>query len=92
MNASPETTRIRNGTSPSTSGKKPPKESSTQSLDSTWIFPVGSDVVHCNFGKGIVLQPSKDSSEGLLVRVQFEDGRTRDFPATSNDISLDLGF
>jgi len=62
-------------------------------MDSTWFFPVGSDVVHNNFGRGVVLQPPPPGKDKeLLVRVQFENGRTMEFPANGSDLSPDLGF
>lgn len=60
-------------------------------FDSTWFFPVGSTVVHGNFGKGVVLQPPPaGKSKNLLVRVQFENGRTMEFPAKGTDIVPDF--
>jgi hypothetical protein len=62
-------------------------------MDSTWFFPVGSQVVHRNFGRGKVLQPPPPSeSKDLLVRVEFENGKQMEFPAAGADLGPDLGF
>ena len=104
-----EQSRIKNGpahdsnqsrrplkSSATTSNRKRIGESRKQSgpaMDSTWFFPVGSDVVHNNFGRGVVLQPPPPGKDKeLLVRVQFENGRTMEFPANGSDLSPDLGF
>jgi ATP-dependent exoDNAse (exonuclease V) beta subunit len=64
-----------------------PAPPASKSFDSTLFYPVGSDVIHNNFGKGVVLQPppSTDSTK-LPVRVQFDNGRTKEFPADGNDL------
>jgi ATP-dependent exoDNAse (exonuclease V) beta subunit len=72
----------------------PPKARQAESttMDSTWFFPVGSQVVHRNFGRGKVLQPPPPSeSKNLLVRIEFENGKQMEFPAAGADISPDLG-
>jgi hypothetical protein len=74
---------------------RPKKSEATErpEFDSTWFFPVGSDVVHGNFGRGAVLQPPPPGKNNeLLVRVQFENGRTMEFPASGTDIVPDLGL
>ncbi len=57
-------------------------------FDSTLFYPVGSDVIHNNFGRGMVLEPPPISSVSgkLLVRVQFENGRTMEFPVEGSDL------
>ena len=73
----------------------PPKARQAEStaMDSTWFYPVGSQVVHRNFGRGKVLQPPPPSdSKDLLVRVQFENGKQMEFPAAGADIGPDLGI
>jgi ATP-dependent exoDNAse (exonuclease V) beta subunit len=73
----------------------PPKARQVEStaMDSTWFFPVGSQIVHRNFGRGKVLQPPPPSeSKDLLVRVEFENGKQMEFPAAGTDIGPDLGF
>jgi ATP-dependent exoDNAse (exonuclease V) beta subunit len=73
------------------SKKSEPQEN--RSFDSTWFFPVGSDVIHGNFGKGVVLQPPPPGKgNDLLVRVEFDNGRTMEFPASGTDIVPDLGL
>lgn len=59
----------------------------TTRFDSTLFYPVGSEVVHKNFGKGIVMNPPPlvDGAK-LLVRVQFENGRQMELPAEGNDL------
>lgn len=81
-----------NGTTPRTNGEtrrsasaKPTKKNRT--MDSTWFFPVGSQVVHKNLGKGTVQEPPPTASQELLVRVLFENGRTLEFPAHGSDIT-----
>lgn len=54
-------------------------------LDSTWFFPVGSEVVHKKMGKGTVMPPPQ--SDSLLVRVQFDNGKDMEFPAQATDLS-----
>lgn len=70
----------------STPRSKPAPEAN-KPFDSTLFYPIGSDVVHNNFGKGVVLQPppSTDSTK-LLVRVKFDNGRTMEFPADGHDL------
>ena len=62
--------------------------------DSSLIYPVGSSVVHRNFGKGTVVQPPTSSSEKMedwLVRIEFETtGRTMDFPVSTRDVTPDF--
>jgi ATP-dependent exoDNAse (exonuclease V) beta subunit len=53
-------------------------------IDSTWFFPVGSEVLHKDFGKGVVQSPPEG---GLAVRVQFDKGSPREFPVHGTDIS-----
>jgi hypothetical protein len=75
----------------------PPKVTSKPSspdrggFDSTWFFPVGSGVVHENFGKGKVLDPpSAGTDKEMLVRVKFENsGKTMEFHAGGNAILPD---
>lgn len=56
-------------------------------FDSTLFYPVGSEVVHKNFGKGVVLQPPPPTNDGkLLVRVQFDNGRQMELSADGPDL------
>jgi ATP-dependent exoDNAse (exonuclease V) beta subunit len=72
------------------------KKSSTKSVsgvvDSTWFFPVGSSVVHKNFGRGTVQDPPSSESKKLLVCVEFENGKKMEFDASGTSIAPDLGF
>jgi DNA helicase-2/ATP-dependent DNA helicase PcrA len=72
------------------------KKSSTKSangvVDSTWFFPVGSSVVHKNFGRGTVQDPPSSESKKLLVCVEFESGKKMEFDASGTSIVPDLGF
>ena len=88
--------------SPASSSSPPPKQrkknktsrpsssSSTQqrdTVDPMWFFPVGESVVHINLGKGVVLDhPPFERIEDAKVRVQFEDGKTLEFPALGSDV------
>lgn len=60
----------------------------TRQVDSTWFFPVGSDVYHKFFGKGTVLPPPPHGSEGdaLLVLVEFETGERETFSAKGSEL------
>ena len=62
--------------------------------DSTWIFPVGSTVIHENLGPGKVLQPPPfDGKQSeMMVRVQFENGVTKELPAAAKEIMPDFGI
>lgn len=83
-------TRTRNGQNapPSNNEKHAPRsQAKNEKFDSTIFYPVGSDVIHNNFGKGVVLEPPPpDDTNKLLVRVKFENGRTMEFPAESYDL------
>ena len=71
-------------------GRKPPQAPEpAPKMDSTWFFPVGSQVIHKNLGTGTVLPPppSEANSSDLPVRVRFESGE-RDFCAHGTDISI----
>jgi hypothetical protein len=60
-------------------------------VDPAWFFPVGEKVVHRNLGKGVVLgHPPFSKIEDAEVTVQFENGRTMEFPALGNDIVPDF--
>lgn len=61
--------------------------SSSDTMDSTWFYPVGSSVVHKLHGNGMVLPPPLSQRE-MLVRVQFEDGSKHDFPVDGKDLHL----
>ena len=59
-----------------------------KSLDSTWLFPVGSEVSHQRHGRGIVLPPPPPSeSTDLPVRVKFSSGEQEIFCARGTEIS-----
>ena len=65
---------------------------SKDSVDPMWFFPVGKKVVHMNLGKGTVVEPPPFRTiEDAKVRVQFENGRTMEFPALGSDILPDMG-
>jgi hypothetical protein len=58
-----------------------------ETFDSTVFYPVGSYVIHHNFGKGKVLDPSPiDDASKSLVRVAFDNGRTMEFPVEARDL------
>jgi ATP-dependent exoDNAse (exonuclease V) beta subunit len=58
-----------------------------QTFDSTLFYPVGSDVIHPNFGKGKVLEPPPATADNKsLVRVKFDNGRTMEFPVESIEL------
>ena len=70
-----------------TSSRQTAAPEEAKPFDSTLFFPVGSDVIHTNFGKGMVLQPPPaDGTSKLLVRVKFDNGRTMEFPADGYDL------
>lgn len=84
--------------------RTPPAKSTTQkpqisspaasadAVDPMWFFPVGKKVVHMNLGKGTVVEsPPFSTIEDAKVRVQFENGRTVEFPALGSDILPDMG-
>jgi hypothetical protein len=73
---SPKTERKKNSNSPL----------SSERMDSTWFYPIGSSVVHTRLGSGTVLPPP--TSKEMLVRVQFENGSKQDFPANGQDLHL----
>jgi hypothetical protein len=78
--------------SPTTSGSQAQTKESAQ-MDSTWFFPVGSDVVHEKFGKGEVLEPPEGGgSNALPVLVKFQDGTEQEFCARGSDIVPDFGL
>jgi hypothetical protein len=79
------------GGSSSATGPSSKTSNGSRGLDSTWIFPVGSDVVHGNLGKGVVLHPPSGDGNEMLVRVQFTNGRTMEFPASGTALVPDLG-
>jgi ATP-dependent exoDNAse (exonuclease V) beta subunit len=76
--------------SPQVTTKTPVKSvvtAKTQTFDSTIFYPVGSDVIHHNFGKGKVLEPPPpDEANKSLVRVAFDNGRTVEFPVEALDL------
>ena len=84
-------TKSRNGSSRSGAERRP---QDTGPMDSTFIYPVGSPVVHRNFGRGKVVQPPESASsksEDWLVRIEFETtGRTMDFPVSTRDVTPDF--
>lgn len=64
------------------------KRNMPERLDSTVFFPIGTSVLHKQFGSGVVLPPPQSSD--MLVRVQFENGNQQDFPADGKDLLLDF--
>jgi hypothetical protein len=66
------------------------KVTKSQTMDSTWFYPVGSVVRHKTFGRGVVVQPGQSAEEKLNVFVHFDNGVKKDFCATGNEISLSL--
>lgn len=73
--------------------RAPAPPAKKEQMDSTWFFPVGSDVVHERFGKGTVLPPPppNDKTE-LPVLIQFRNGEEMQFCAKGSEISPDLGL
>jgi DNA helicase-2/ATP-dependent DNA helicase PcrA len=74
--------------------RAPPSKRSTkpqparQTMDSTWFFPIGSEVVHANHGRGIVLPPPQPQDQGALpVLVKFGDGERREFCGRGSDLT-----
>eukprot|EP00980_Cylindrotheca_fusiformis_P014200 scaffold3736_cov103-Cylindrotheca_fusiformis.AAC.2 len=77
--------------SPSPVGPPEEEPKNMVKMDSTWFFPVGSNVVHEKLGKGKVLEPPKDrSSNELPVLIKFEDGTEHEFCAKGSDIVPDF--
>jgi ATP-dependent exoDNAse (exonuclease V) beta subunit len=59
-----------------------------QTMDSTWFFPIGSEVMHDNHGRGIVLPPPQPKDQGELpVLVKFGDGERREFCGRGSDLT-----
>ena len=92
--AEPETASITPNTQPAASRRAASRGSSSASssqsagFDSTWIFPIGSDVTHKSFGKGKVLPPpSSGPDKEMMVRVEFQNGKTMEFHAGENSIT-----
>jgi ATP-dependent exoDNAse (exonuclease V) beta subunit len=78
--------------SPTTSESKAQTKESAK-IDSTWFFPVGSDVVHEKLGKGRVLEPPEGGgSNALPVLIKFQDGTEQEFCARGSDIVPDFGL
>lgn len=65
-----------------------PAPGSETSMDSTWFYPIGSSVVHKQYGNGLVLPPPPSTNGSMLVRVQFEDGSKQNFAADGTDLHL----
>ena len=90
--SSPLAAKGRNGSTQTTNSpktenrKKSDSPLGSESMDSTWFYPIGSSVVHTQHGSGTVLPPP--SSKQMLVRVQFENGSKQDFPADGKDLHL----
>jgi hypothetical protein len=61
-------------------------------MDSTWFYPVGSEVEHKKFGRGTVLPPPAISIDQttMSVRVKFDNGQEYEFSASGTDLSLKL--
>ena len=61
---------------------------SRQSMDSTWFFPVGSEVSNDKHGRGIVLNPPQARETGELpVLVKFTSGERHEFCARGLDLT-----
>jgi len=57
-------------------------------MDSTWFFPVGSEVMHKRFGRGIVLPPpARSEGNDMIVLVEFEAGNKKEFSVHGSDLS-----
>lgn len=60
-------------------------------VDSTLVFPVGSQVQHSQLGEGVVLAQStfgKVTPEDVFsVTVEFRNGYTREFPVATSELS-----
>jgi ATP-dependent exoDNAse (exonuclease V) beta subunit len=69
--------------------KRPTKpQPARQTMDSTWFFPIGSEVMHDNHGRGIVLPPPQSQDQGALpVLVKFGDGERREFCGRGSDLT-----
>jgi ATP-dependent exoDNAse (exonuclease V) beta subunit len=79
--------------SPTTTSGSTAQTKESAQMDSTWFFPVGSDVVHEKFGKGKVLEPPEGGgSNALPVLVKFQDGTEQEFCARGSDIVPDFGL
>ena len=64
------------------------KKQTKSAMDSTWFFPVGSEVMHKDIGRGIVLNPpAREEQQDLVVRVQFENGDKKEFPLDGTELS-----
>ncbi|CAJ1969552.1 unnamed protein product [Cylindrotheca closterium] len=82
-------------TPPSSPSKQsaPPPAKTKEQMDSTWFFPVGSDVVHDGFGKGTVLPPPPpNDTTDLPVLIRFQNGKEMEFCAKGREIIPDLGL
>ena len=82
----PEAPQSRNGRKQNASASP----SSSDTMDSTWFYPIGSSVVHTRHGNGMVLPPPPSKDGEMLVRVQFEDGTKHDLPADGKDLHLNF--
>mmetsp|Transcript_15792 Transcript_15792/g.34589 ORF Transcript_15792/g.34589 Transcript_15792/m.34589 type:complete len:98 (+) Transcript_15792:1285-1578(+) len=52
--------------------KPKPKQQGTATIDSTWIYHVGSEVVHAQLGRGLVLPPPPPTNSiDMPVCVKF---------------------
>lgn len=79
---------IKDSTTLSPMKKKINADQAPAQVDSTWFFPVGSNVLHKHYGKGVVLNPkSYEDNKEMLVYIQFPSGDRREFPVNGNDIS-----
>uniref|UniRef100_A0A7S2YGB8 DNA 3'-5' helicase n=1 Tax=Entomoneis paludosa TaxID=265537 RepID=A0A7S2YGB8_9STRA len=58
------------------------------SVDSSWFFPIGSEVIHAKLGRGIVLPPPPATeSNDMPVRVKFSSGDHQVFDARGPELS-----
>jgi len=79
--------------SPPPPRKSAPPPKNKEQMDSTWFFPVGSDVVHDGFGKGTVLPPPPpNDTTDLPVLVKFSNGQEMEFCAKGSELVPDLGL
>jgi ATP-dependent exoDNAse (exonuclease V) beta subunit len=59
-------------------------------VDGNFFYPVGSDVIHKAFGKGVVQPRPPNESDPMMVHVKFLSGRQDRFSARGNDLLPDL--
>lgn len=76
------------GKKPLTPSRQTSPKSSSNAVDASWFFPIGSKVRHIRFGEGTVLPPNfSDSDNCEAVLVAFNSGEQREFPVQTTDLS-----